>query len=249
MPWVRFDDGFPEHPKVLAAGPLGMALQVAAVCYCNRALTDGFVHRSKAPILLDLDGLADWRDVVAALEKAGMWRPVTEPQPGWLIHDYLDFQGSRSKVLADRTEARERMRRNRSQDVQANNGRTPPEVRDGFDGSSKTPTPTPQRTEVPSELPVSRARAKRAVALPDTWEPNGGHRRIAAERRLDIALEVDRMRDWAKANGAVKKDWDATFRNWLRNDRRTPASRPGRDPGYAPGDLSAAAEILRQQGR
>ena len=89
----------------------------------------------------------------------------------------------------------------------------------------------------------------RARPLPDNWQPNDVHRRIAAERGLDVNLEAERMRDWTLANGAVKKDWDATFRNWLRDERRRPRQQRGRDPGYGPGDLSAAAERLRQQGR
>lgn len=53
MPWVRIDDGMPQHPKVAAAGPLAFALQIAGLCYCNRNLTDGFIPRAVARTLLD----------------------------------------------------------------------------------------------------------------------------------------------------------------------------------------------------
>src|SRR4029453_3116326 len=43
MSWVRLDDQYPDHPKVRALGPLGLALQTAAICYCGRYLTDGFL--------------------------------------------------------------------------------------------------------------------------------------------------------------------------------------------------------------
>jgi hypothetical protein len=52
MPWVRFDDLFTEHPKIAELGGFGIALQVAAVTYCNRNLTDGFVPRSVVPWLV-----------------------------------------------------------------------------------------------------------------------------------------------------------------------------------------------------
>jgi hypothetical protein len=114
MPWVRIDEEFPEHPKVLAAGPLGMAMQVAALCYCNRHLTDGFIPRAIVPGLLNLEGLgmrmwmgeltgggedATWRLVVDDLKAAGLWEQV---QGGWRIHDYHDYQPSREHVLAIR---------------------------------------------------------------------------------------------------------------------------------------------------
>ncbi len=60
MPWVRFDDLFTEHPKIAEVGGFGIALQVAAVAYCNRNLTDGFVPRSVVP------GLVSWERIDGA---------------------------------------------------------------------------------------------------------------------------------------------------------------------------------------
>ena len=45
MGWVRLDDSFATNPKILTVGPLGMAMQVAAICYANRHLTDGVILR------------------------------------------------------------------------------------------------------------------------------------------------------------------------------------------------------------
>lgn len=55
MTWVRLDDRFAQHRKVVAAGPLAMAMQVAALGYCNRELTDGFIPRGIARTLIDCD--------------------------------------------------------------------------------------------------------------------------------------------------------------------------------------------------
>ena len=59
MTWVRIDDEFPQHPKVVRAGPLGMALQVAGLCYCNKYLTDGFIPWAVAKTLLNWEFLDD----------------------------------------------------------------------------------------------------------------------------------------------------------------------------------------------
>lgn len=56
-------------------------------------------------------------------------------------------------------------------------------------------------------------------ALPDDWRPTDAHRVLASKRGIDMAAEAEKMRDWALANGERKIDWDATFRNWLRNAR------------------------------
>ena len=106
MPWVRIDDEFPDHPKVVGAGPLGIAMQVAALCYCNRHLTDGFVPRSTARRLIDLDEFkVDPDDVIDALLRVGMW---TRVDGGYQIHNYGEYQPSRVEVEAEREKTRDR---------------------------------------------------------------------------------------------------------------------------------------------
>ena len=51
MAWIKLDDGFADHPKLLAAGPLALVLQIRAFCYCSRHLTDGLIPESVLPIL------------------------------------------------------------------------------------------------------------------------------------------------------------------------------------------------------
>jgi hypothetical protein len=110
VPWVRIDEEFPHHPKVAPVGPLGIAMQVAALCYCNRYLTDGLVPTAMAPMLLTLEGIGrrtdngtirpvTWQEIVATLVGTGLWEPV---EGGWRIHDFHDYQPTREQVEADR---------------------------------------------------------------------------------------------------------------------------------------------------
>ncbi len=116
MVWVRIDDRFDEHPKVSRVGPLGMAMHVAALCYCNRNLTDGFVPRAVAKRLVDTEGVVvddepvDWWWVVKALLDAGMW---TNEDGGYRIHDFHDFQPSKAAVEDGRAKTAERVKRHR----------------------------------------------------------------------------------------------------------------------------------------
>lgn len=120
MTWVRLDENFARHPKIVQAGPLALAMHVAALCYCNQYLTDGFVPKAAVKTFLDLDGiatefefgdseigegdrgnLADPFRVVSQLVGAGLW----DVSPGgWMIHDYLEYQPSKAKVEADKAQ-------------------------------------------------------------------------------------------------------------------------------------------------
>ncbi|KKK81567.1 hypothetical protein LCGC14_2812180, partial [marine sediment metagenome] len=43
MTWVRLDDNFPGHRKVLAAGPEAAWLHIEGLCYCAHQQTDGAI--------------------------------------------------------------------------------------------------------------------------------------------------------------------------------------------------------------
>lgn len=198
MPWVKLSDAMDLHPKVAQAGPLGLALQVAALCHCNRFLTDGFVARSVVPKLLVFDGLAftkdddpgsqvvgwrvSWPEVVDALVEAGVWEEV---EGGWQVHDFLDYQPSKTSVLTEREAARERVAKARatrpragSPDVRANTERTPGELREESERSSLYPVPVP---DVPSEHSLAAPPATaRDPAVPEPKPPRPSDPRFEA---------------------------------------------------------------------
>jgi len=64
------------------------------------------------------------------------------------------------------------------------------------------------------------------VLLPEDWHPNDDHRAEAGRVGVNCDDQAERMRDWARAKGERKADWDAAFRNWLR----TAADRAGVRP-------------------
>lgn len=57
MGWIRISDDFYDNEKLIDVGPLGMAMWFAAIGFCNRNLTDGYIRKSKAKSLLDFDGI------------------------------------------------------------------------------------------------------------------------------------------------------------------------------------------------
>lgn len=94
MTWTRLDEGFSDHPKILAAGPMAELLHIHGLLYCNRHLTDGFIPTAALPLL---KARAPY---VAKLVSAGIWEKV---DGGYRIHHFLEYQPSRAEVLEART--------------------------------------------------------------------------------------------------------------------------------------------------
>lgn len=117
MPWVRLDDEFADHPKIVSAGPLAAWLFVSGLCYCNRLLTDGFVPMNQVPRLVALDDALEMDPMVLAnrLCGLGLWSKTTKRGVvGYLIHDFLKYQPSRKQILWERAKAATRQERFRN---------------------------------------------------------------------------------------------------------------------------------------
>lgn len=120
MPWVRFDDGFPEHRKVAPLSDAAFRLHVQAVHWCARNLTDGVVGQEE---LSTVTRLRKPDKVVAELVRRGIWHQAgqvcdshdcpasTGVGHGWIIHDYWDYQPSKNKVSRERRAKAERQKR------------------------------------------------------------------------------------------------------------------------------------------
>lgn len=117
MAWAKLDDGMPTHPKVIAAGPVAFALDVAAICYANKHLTDGHIPEHALPAVLP--GLPSPKRHAAKLVEVGRWDTVED---GWLIHDYHDFQPTaehQREVSKKRAEAGRKGGRRSTSNMQA----------------------------------------------------------------------------------------------------------------------------------
>lgn len=103
MPWVAIDDLLPEHTKVLAVNDSrAMWLHICALCYSARNLTDGHVPRAIVARLVDHRRPYE---LAGKLVAAGLWH---EADGGYEIHDYLHYQPSRAKVIAEREAGKKR---------------------------------------------------------------------------------------------------------------------------------------------
>ena len=97
MTWVKLDDNFPTHPRVVGLSDRTFRTHVTALCYCAKYLTDGHVPTSA------LRAIGPRRSAVE-LEEAGLW---SKTDHGWMIRDFLDYNPSREDVETQRTRKRE----------------------------------------------------------------------------------------------------------------------------------------------
>lgn len=106
MAWVSLDDGMPDHPKNASLSDAAFRLHIAGICYCNRQLTDGLIEASEIPRLVRKFRRAGLDELVTK----GLWSAVTVAGVVTLyeLHDYLDWNPSREKVLARRAKAKAR---------------------------------------------------------------------------------------------------------------------------------------------
>lgn len=126
MVWAKLDDEILDNEKITRAGVLGFALHVAAITWCSRKLTDGFVPYARVRLLLDLSELDDeyleataspvgthdsFRDgafnvgpvqaeqIAKRLVRVGLWREDAD-RGGYWIHDFLDYNPSKEEAEA-----------------------------------------------------------------------------------------------------------------------------------------------------
>ena len=138
MGWLKLDDQYDDHEKIVAAGPLAELLDLRAMLFCARRETDGFVPYTQLSALC--------RDIpapkkkAALLVKVGRWTDSPD-EGGWWVHDFLEYNPSRVEKEAEREAARARMNKARSAKPKKNNARSSENVRPNNARSSDNPLP------------------------------------------------------------------------------------------------------------
>lgn len=134
MPWVKLDDAFPEHAKIERAGEAAAWMFVCGLCYCSRALTDGFISAARMRRLTT----GRYPEKTASrLVSVGLWDRV---EGGFAVHDYLDFQPPSIDVKAKRRANAERQARHRARRSHAHSNA----LRQPLVTPSVTPSPRAQ---------------------------------------------------------------------------------------------------------
>jgi hypothetical protein len=172
MSWVKFDDRYLDHPKIVKAGADAAIVDHAGIACCSRFATDGFVEHEfllNACVNVFPSRTRQKRvgAALASLLKHGRWHAPDHdcarcPQPpagSYVVHDYLEYQPSAAEAQARRDARVEAGRRGglasgekRRQEPEAN-AQAFASARASDEAKQKR---TPSRP-VPSPLPTSHS--------------------------------------------------------------------------------------------
>lgn len=168
MSWVRLDDRFYSHRKVMSVSLAARWLYVAALCVANQHSNNGILDQAAQDCLLVAVGRGGSFDVLAEeLVKAGLWERhgVTD----YAIHDYLEYQPSDEEQRKERAAAAERQRRFRER---RHGGHAPDNAsRNGVTNGVVNATPS---LPVPSRPYPSRPGIKEDLAVGHAPPPPSG---------------------------------------------------------------------------
>lgn len=261
MAWAKIDDQFADHPKVIAAGPLASWLYVCGLTYCARLLTDGFIPTGQVRKLADLDRAMD---LAQSLVEVGLWEEVAG---GYLVHDYLEYNPSKERVLATREARAQAGSRGGKQKASNLLDVSLPVATDNVVAKSyPVPQPVPQPVPRPDPDPgpdpapageggaAPRRRDKRATPAPDDFPVTPEMEAWAATHApgVDLAAETTRFLNRNRARGETYVDWLAAWRNWMTSPYAKPAAATARaSPNGRPTNADNVAEakrLLRQRG-
>lgn len=227
--WSKLDDGILDNPKVAKVGLLGFGWYAAGLIYCNRNLTDGFIPWNIARTLIPLEhvepetervleasevcGMAGWSGqelgemLCTRLCAAGLWHEVSG---GYYVHDFLDWNPPKEKVLVAREAARERMKKHRSGEVQERSD----EVRPKFNFPVPVPVPVVQEHITPPVPPLRRRTANRTALqmAQDATTTALGEASVrlvtAASERFSWTLTKTRLAEEWRLAGELLEHWD-----------------------------------------
>lgn len=103
MTWLKIDDAFGGHPKVLLAGNEAVGLWVRCASWSSAHMTDGFVP--EAVVLM-----YGSKRLAQKLVAARLFEPRSmdaDGSPGYLVHDFLLYNPSRNEVESERARRNE----------------------------------------------------------------------------------------------------------------------------------------------
>lgn len=93
MSWVRIDDGFPRHPKLLLLTRAERYTWIELLCYCAEQRTDGFVPKSIAKVLRDAS-----TTFLLKTHDAGLLD--VDEHGRWVVHDWALYNGDLAARVA-----------------------------------------------------------------------------------------------------------------------------------------------------
>ena len=231
MTWVRIDDSFPNHPKIIGLSDGAFRLYITALCYSNAYLTDGIVPQKT------IKKLSNSRHISALID-ANLWEKCGDDI---IILGYEEYQFTKEKVETERKKAAERM--NRSRVLRRTEGATSPEVHPPHTHPIPIPIPNIDLHTFPSEM----------TSFEEFWKlyPRKQAKGSARAAYLKALKKVDHETIMAGvrlfANDPNRQDeFTAHASTWLNQERWSDEAQPAKAMTRTESSVMRALEISRQ---
>ncbi|GLW91810.1 hypothetical protein [Actinokineospora globicatena] len=236
MTWFKADDRLADHRKVRLLGRdrlPAMGLWVLAGTWAAGAATDGFVPRAVARSWDARGRLAD------RLVQVGLWHNHTaDGEPGYLFHDWTDYQPTAAETTAKQQKRAEAGRRGGVKSGQTRRSKTEANTSKQT-GSKNEPRPDPYTDTHPARAAETYVDDHEKPSIQDTRDvvphtgpaPRGHHARpgwaliqntiplkFGSNIRTALALHATQ----ALADGIPPDTITAALTTWTTRDRITP---------------------------
>lgn len=186
MGWARIDDGFDDHPKVVAlldheTGGLAVGLWTLCLAWCHRNTRKPGKVPGLVPTALPRRYLgAVGREAAAALVEVGLWDAV---DGGWMFHDFAEYLPSEETRVARAAAGRRGAAKRWQSDGNLPSGSHPPDGNHDGNADGKNGKPA-----VPDGGSASAGRPGDIAAVAD---PVSDQALDATSSSVDVSAEAD----------------------------------------------------------
>lgn len=226
MPWLPSHQDLREHPKLRKVAVMLGVPRAQAIghlhCLWWWALSyadDGDLsHYDATDIALAAEWEGDPEAFLTALADCGAGGKhgfIERTSDTLALHDWDEYGG---KYVERRRRDADRKRAG-SKDTDTPSDGPPQDIHRSDDGNptARVRRKKEEKEEKEESSHSASPKARTAVLLPPSWTPTDAHQALALEQNVNVEREAEQFRDFHRAKGSKFKDWDASFRTWLRN--------------------------------
>lgn len=202
MSWIKLDDQWMDHPKIVKAGRDARDMWLASITWCAKHLTDGFFPKELLPSLAVSAGIdvANCQSFATTLVGLCLW-DVTDF--GYCVHDYLDYNPSKEQAEATKVA--------RSQAGRAGGiAKASKNLANNVAKSQQNPSKSLPRPRPPT--PVKSPRAKNARGERD---PNLDNPAVVAYREVAKTTPDEIQRTEIIARVKDTDEWREDVTHWI----------------------------------
>jgi hypothetical protein len=228
--WIKMRTNLWDDPRVSQICDMTGAQEAAVIgalywlwASADEHTEDGFMPGLSKAAIDRKTGLKGFGDALISV------RWIESSDDGITISHFSEHNGSSAKKRCQTAKRVANHTAANAQLTQENNETNAESVSDALAIEEK-------RREEKNIKPLkSKAEATNGSRLPTDWTPSAEDIDFCKKTRPDlVASQVsERFKDYwiaATGKGATKRDWSATWRNWVRNEKSTPAVRAS--PAY-----------------